>query len=32
MFDLYDKLLKLDDSVSSFGVSHLAYVMFDCAR
>lgn len=32
MFDFYDELLKLDDSVSAFGVSPLAYVMFDCAR
>ncbi len=32
MIDVYDELLQLDDSVSAFGVSPLAYVMFDCAR
>lgn len=32
MFDIYEKLDRLDNSDNAFGISPLAYVLFDCAR
>ena len=32
MLDIYEKLDRLDNSDNAFGISPLAYVLFDCAR
>lgn len=32
MFEIYEDIIRLDDSVNAFGVSPLAYVLFDCAK
>ncbi len=32
MFEIYEDIIRLDDSVNAFGVSPLAYVLLDCAR
>lgn len=32
MFEIYEDILRLDDSENAYGISPLAYVVIDCAR
>lgn len=32
MFEIYEDIIRLDDSVNAYGISPLAYVVLDCGR
>ncbi|MGN1061459.1 MAG: hypothetical protein ACI4QN_06980 [Candidatus Coproplasma sp.] len=32
VFEIYEDIIRLDDSVNAYGITPLAYVMLDCGR